>query len=154
MALSSRLAAPAALALALTALAPLGAAQADAGWTHRRADLAGADVVPGPGDEDGDGSAKLRLRDDSAEGELCATVNLRRVLPPTDVQLRRGAAGRNGPLLLSLEPPRGEAVFTRCFDLDVELVREIEDFPERFHITVHDEDFPGGALRGQLRSGV
>ncbi|GAA2658765.1 MULTISPECIES: CHRD domain-containing protein [Actinosynnema] len=154
MAPTRRLTAPAALALALTALAPLGAAQADAGWAHRRADLAGADVVPGPGDEDGDGSAKLRLRDDSAEGELCATVSLRRVLPPTDVQLRRGSAGQNGPLLLSLEPPRGESLFTRCFTVDVDLVREIEDFPERFHITALDEDFPGGALRGQLRSGV
>lgn len=38
-----------------------------------------------------------------------------------------------------------------CVDgIDADLIEDIRQNPESYYIDVHDEEYPGGAIRGQL----
>jgi hypothetical protein len=65
-----------------------------------------------------------------------------------------GAAGVNGPVVVGLfagSTDRKLILQAGGRDIDADLGRRICDNPGAFYINYHTTDFPGGAIRGQLR---
>lgn len=115
------------------------------------AKLTGASERPGPGDPDGRGKARVRLRGD----RVCFTVSWRRIDAPTMAHIHRGGREEAGPVVvLLLEVPGGlGAPVSRvggCADADRDLVKAIRQDPRAYYVNVHNAAFPAGAIRGQL----
>jgi hypothetical protein len=109
--------------------------------------LTGEAEVPGPGDPDGRGKAKLRF--DVRDHEICYKLNVSRISPATAAHIHIGTADVAGPVVVHLQPPT-DGSSNACTVVDRDLVKEIIRHPERYYVNVHNADFPAGAVRGQL----
>jgi CHRD domain-containing protein len=146
------LAVVAALGVALALSGAVGARsskpQAKVGHPHNllKANLSGAREVPGPGDPNGRGSALIRVL--PRFGAVCFKVSWKNIADPTAGHIHRGVKGVAGPIVVTLF---GTGT-TGCADgLDATLLREIRRHPRRFYVNLHNNDFPNGAIRGQLK---
>jgi hypothetical protein len=124
--------------------------------------LSGANEVP-PADADGRGLALVQ----TGRQRVCFAVGWTRITPPLFAHIHRGAAGVNGPVVVlffdvpELDPeqpmppaqlPATVSAAAGCVDgQDPALLREIRRQPSGFYVNVHTPEFPGGAIRGQLR---
>lgn len=114
------------------------------------ASLSGPAEVP-EGDPDGTGSAALTL--DPATGEVCFQITVENIEPATAAHIHEGEAGTAGDIVIGLEPPT-EGSVDGCVTGDRAVVERIIADPARFYVNVHNEEFPDGAVRGQLESNV
>jgi hypothetical protein len=136
--------------VALSAFALIG----PAGAANKKASakLSGAVEVPGPGDDDGSGKAKIR-RDGTG---LCFNVRWKNITAPTAAHIHRGEEGVAGDVEVALfagQSPLPSTIskVAGCIeDVDDALLDEIFKNPEGFYVNVHNADFPAGAIRGQL----
>ena len=138
----------AALVAALVLAAPAGAAV-----KRFSAELSGAQETPEQGDSNGTGIAALRF--DRAAGRVCFTIRVRRIDHVVAAHIHRGRRGVAGSIAVDLiTAPEDGRRFTGCND-DVagSLIRAMQRRPRRFYVNVHTQDFPAGAVRGQLRRG-
>jgi hypothetical protein len=111
--------------------------------------LTGAAEVPGPGDPDGSGSAKIRLNPD--DGEVCFNLSVSGItLPATAAHIHVGTADVAGPVVIGLAGPDASGNAKGCVSADPALIKAIGQNPEGYYVNVHNVDFPAGALRGQL----
>ena len=133
------------VAVALMALAPA----AWAGGQPFTTTLLGANEVPGPGDPDGSGTAKITIN--RGTGEICWSISVEDItLPATGAHIHPGAAGVAGPVIVPLSSPDATGLSSGCTAVDRELAKDIAKNPADYYVNVHTSDFPGGALRGQL----
>jgi hypothetical protein len=114
--------------------------------------MTGQQEVPGPGDEDGTGLAKIRLGED----EVCFRVRWDGIAAPHMAHIHVGAKGVAGPIVVPLfvgETPLPETI-TRvggCVAADPAVIEAIRADPSGYYVNVHNLDFPAGAIRGQLK---
>lgn len=136
-----------AILLVVTLAAPaLAAPRADTGVPFSVV-LTGAAEAPNPGDPDGSGTATLRLN--PGRGTVCYELSVSGIAPATASHIHKAVAGVAGPVVVPLSPPTsGES--SGCVDVGRDLIREIIQNPEGFYVNVHNAEYPGGALRGQL----
>jgi hypothetical protein len=115
-----------------------------------RAKLSGAAEVPGPGDPDGSGSARITLRPE--QGEACFELSVSNIEPATAAHIHEGAEGVAGPVVIPLDPAPTAGSSEGCVSgVDTALLRNILQNPRQYYVNVHNEEFPDGAVRGQLR---
>ena len=131
-------------ALTLLVLGGLGTAQAN---PQLEATLTGSEEVNG-GDPDGSGTAVINLS--FGNNRICFSLTVTGIVPATAAHIHRGAAGANGSVVVTLAPPPSGGSSLACVIADPELMKEIWQTPENFYVNVHNADYPGGALRGQL----
>ena len=138
-------------AVAVLVAALILAAPAGAAVKRLEANLSGAQETAPGGDPDGTGTAKLRL--DRARGRVCYTIRVRNIDDVVAAHIHRGRRGVAGDIVVDLiGAPRSGSRFTGCTeDVSKRLIRRILRRPRRFYVNVHTGDFPGGAVRGQLR---
>ena len=118
--------------------------------------LEGGDAeVPDPGDPDGSGAAQIKI--DVRKQKVCFTlVVLDVALPTAAAHIHAGAAGVAGDVVVTLAAPlevgnTGIGLATGCARNQARpLLRDIKTNPGQFYVNVHNGDFPGGAVRGQL----
>ena len=110
--------------------------------------LTGAAEVPGPGDADGTGSAIVRT--DPGANEVCFQLTVQNIAPASAAHIHEGAVGVAGPVVVTLTPPTNGASHGCVGGVDVDLVKDIRKNPANYYVNVHNADFPGGAVRGQL----
>jgi hypothetical protein len=107
------------------------------------ATLSGAGVQPGPGDQDGTGSARLRVV--PATGALCSVVTVRRiVLPASRTLLRIGDATP-----IALPGPDASGTARGCTTIDPALARTLV-MGSANSLQVDNARFPAGAVAGPL----
>ena len=120
-----------------------------------RALASGAQEVPpadgkAVGDPDGFAVAFLQPKDNAISYSL-AWVNIG---APTLGHLHQGQFGQNGPVKVNLFttaiPQNIFAVSGTVNDVDPAIINEIHSDPTGFYANLHSEEFPGGAVRGQL----
>jgi hypothetical protein len=118
--------------------------------TTLTATLAGVTEGDNPGDEDGSGSATIVL--DPAEGTACWTLEVADIEPVTQSHIHVGAEGESGDIVVNLDVDGFEGSSEGCGEPmeDAAILQEIVDNPAGFYVNVHTEDFPAGAIRGQL----
>jgi hypothetical protein len=133
----------AAAALAITL--PFLPAGATTTTTELQADLIGANEVPAA-DPNGTGEAHVF----SAAGHpdtLCFVLIVDQIGKPTAAHIHRGAAGVIGPVKVPFKTPvNGQSA--GC--VTTTLATRILANPQNWYVNVHNAQFPGGAIRGQL----
>jgi len=112
-------------------------------------ELSGAAEVPGPADADGSGTATIRLRPE--KGEVCFELTVSNIGPATAAHIHEGPKGVAGSVVVPLDPAPTEGSSSGCVSgVDTALLRNIVQNPEQYYVNVHNEEFPDGAVRGQL----
>ena len=141
---------------ALVALALAGAASAarldgaDHGGRPLSTTMTGAAEVPS-GDPDGSGTAKLTFN--LGRGEVCWEITAQDItLPATAAHIHVGAVGTAPPnnVVVPLSAPDASGFTSGCTTVGRVLAEDILENPENYYVNVHNSDFPGGAIRGQL----
>jgi len=99
--------------------------------------------VPNQGDLDGTGSATLRVN--PGLGEVCWTITVSGIAPVSAAHLHVAPSTTTGPVVVGLNP-----YTSGCTEVSRDLARAIIRNPAAYYVNVHNAQFPGGALRGQL----
>ena len=132
----------------LVATGPWCAGPASAAIAHFQVALTGFQEVGAPfdfgkGDPDAFGVADLLI--DSITNTIdweIAVADL--ALPLTGAHIHQASAGINGPIVVNFS---GQLSGTGLFDPDL---ASVIANPKGFYVNLHNADFPGGAVRGQL----
>jgi hypothetical protein len=112
------------------------------------ASLSGANEVPGPGDEDGFGFARMVV--DPAGQSVCYHLSVAGIDAPTAAHIHAGAAGASGPVVVPLMPVDGSGLWSGCIAVDAALAAAIVTNYSDYYVNVHTAAYPAGAIRGQL----
>jgi hypothetical protein len=93
------------------------------------------------GDPDGHGSATVIIRGTT----LCFAILVNGIDRPTAAHIHQGAAGTNGPVVVTLTAPStgNPGTSSGC-------ITGVRAAPGAFYVNVHTARFPNGAIRGQL----
>jgi hypothetical protein len=111
--------------------------------------LEGENEVPVTGDLDGTGTAALTLN--RGTGEVCWSISVSGIaLPATAAHIHEAPVGDPGDVVVTLGAPGADGTAAGCTTADRELVKDIAKNPTEYYVNVHNADFPGGALRGQI----
>jgi len=113
-----------------------------------RADMNGAQEVPGPGDPDGTGEGKVRIK--LNESELCVDLEVENIDTATAAHIHHAPAGSSGAVVVSLPIPDEEGEADGCVSVDNNLLNAIKNNPQDYYVNVHNNSYPNGAIRGQL----
>ena len=118
------------------------------------------------GDPDGSGEAYVFGIDANAT-TLCYVLTVDGIAPAAAAHIHEGARGENGPVVVNLAAP-ADGNAADCITEDRVLpnganafvedaqgnrlttVQEILANPEDYYVNVHNAEYPGGAIRGQL----
>jgi len=138
------------------------------------AQLRGRHVVPADptvrgnvGDRNGEGEAYV-FGIDGDPTTLCYVLIVHKIAPATAAHIHEGSPEENGPVVANLAAPadgnaadcltQGEVGpgTTPKFPTDAQgapltTVAEILANPGNYYVQVHNANFPGGAIRGQLK---
>jgi len=141
-------------------LSPLGAF---AGHTNTvlNADLDGrAEVGTGTsnaiaGDPNGRGEVYV-FGIDGDPTTLCYVLLVDKIEPATAAHIHEAPAGTNGPVVVNLAAP-GDGDAADCLTegetgkfVGDQTVADILENPADYYVNVHNAEYPGGAIRGQL----
>lgn len=117
----------------------------------------GAAEVPDPGDPNGSGAATVTIN--VKMGRVCFAIAVQDVtLPTAAAHIHEGAEGVAGDVVITLKPPvevagTGIGLAQGCLrNQPKPVLRAIKADPGGYYVNVHTEDFPGGAVRGQLQT--
>jgi len=111
--------------------------------------MTGDQEVPGPGDDDADGVARLTV--DPPSGEVCVRWDILNIDPATAAHIHSGAEGVAGAIVVTLPTPDADGLGDECVNGILEAtLQAIVDDPASFYVNVHNAAFPDGAARGQL----
>ena len=114
--------------------------------------LNGRNVVnPGPGDPDGFGSVTVTFSNiTSTIPTLCFAILVSNITAATAAHIHAGAIGVTGPVVVALLPPNPSGTVSHCTSITPTLLSQLRAFPAQYYVDIHNQDYPGGALRGQL----
>jgi hypothetical protein len=147
--------------LALAALAALvgaGVVHGAQGGRTFATTLSGAAEVGG-GDPDGSGTAVVTLNPGTRE--VCYDISVTGISEPVEpapglgsAHIHVGAVGVDGGIVVDFEAewsPTGSGFTTSdCVTASRTTLVNISMNPAGYYVNVHNADYPGGALRGQL----
>lgn len=123
-----------------------GTASAGHEVTVLRTPLDGKSEVPTKGDPNGRGSAVVFGVDGNPD-MLCYALFVSKIQPATAAHIHEARPGKAGPVVVELaRPTDGDSA--GCVTTDQ--AQEILENPRDYYVNVHNDKFPGGALRGQL----
>jgi hypothetical protein len=118
--------------------------------------MVGGNQIPvGTGSVNGHGSASVM----KAGNLICFAALVAGIDTPTEFHIHSGAAGTNGPDIVQFVEPGGPIQFTPgspstasgCIaGVPKKTINQILQTPRNFYINVHTNQFPEGAIRGQL----
>lgn len=110
------------------------------------AQLTGAAEVPGPGDTDGTGFAVVTITGTT----LRYTVWTQNIAPATAAHIHIGGPSVAGPIVVNFDV---NTLFSGTTTITADLAAQISANPSGYYVNVHNAEFTGGAVRGQLAGG-
>ena len=123
----------------------LPASAAAAPLAHLETVMTGEQEVPGPGDPNGIGEAKIKV----FRAKVCYTLTAKRIAPATAAHIHKGPPGVAGPIVVPLKPPT-DGSSSGCEKINRSLAKNLKEHPGRYYVNVHNRPYPEGAIRGQL----
>ena len=123
------------------------AARGNNGTVRLTTTLTGDEEVPGPGDPDGRGVARITLLLD--EGLICYDLLVIKIDPATAAHIHEAPSGDAGRVVQGLMAPT-DGTAEGCVAADPALIADIAANPSDYYVNVHNAEYPGGAVRGQL----
>ena len=109
-------------------------------------ELRGEEEVPTPGDLDGTGFAVVAAIPEV--GLVCYGIVVFGIGPATAAHIHEAPRGAAGPVVIGLQAPTSGGS-GGCVSNQAE-AEDIAEDPSDYYVNVHNAEFPGGALRGQL----
>ena len=109
-------------------------------------ELQGEEEVPVRGDLDGRGFAVVVAIPEL--GLVCYGIAVFGIAPANAAHIHEAPRGVAGPVVVGLQAPTGGSS-SGCIANQSE-AEDIAEDPADYYVNVHNADFPGGALRGQL----
>jgi hypothetical protein len=136
---------PLAVAAVFALLVPVAAGAALAkGGDSLHATLTGKAETP-KGDPDGRGTAEVKL----TGTKVCWEIKVARVASLVAAHIHKGGPGVSGPVAVAF----GKSYKSKgCTTTTAAVAAAIRANPSGYYVNVHNAKYPGGALRGQLRS--
>jgi aldose sugar dehydrogenase len=112
-------------------------------------EMSGALEAPGPGDPEGSGMANITAN--LFKRQICFALMVDNIEPATAAHIHVGPPGVAGPVVVPLTPPSSDGSSRGCANnVDARLLGNIIRHPENYYVNFHNEEFPAGAVRGQL----
>jgi hypothetical protein len=107
------------------------------------------------GDPNGRGEAYV-FGIDGDPTTLCYVLTVDKIAAATAAHIHEGPAGENGPVVVTLAAP-ADGNAADCLTegetgkfAEGQTVADILADPEDYYVNVHNAEYPGGAIRGQL----
>lgn len=117
------------------------------------ATLEGGDAEVPPGDDDGTGTASVVIDPDA--GTVCYDISTEGIDAATASHIHEAAAGVAGDVVVGLDTDGFDGTTEACVEgQDAAELQDIIDDPAGYYVNVHNEAYPGGAVRGQLAAGA
>jgi hypothetical protein len=115
--------------------------------THR-ASLLGSNIIGGTGEADGFAKAEVSVIDtlDRVCYEINTVNNLGKI---RSVAVHQGDAKTNGPVVLDFVKAKTSG-WKNCINVDEAVENSLRKLKSPFYILVKTDNFPDGAVRGQL----
>lgn len=130
-----------------TAVVLVSPAAAQAEPRSYQAMLSGKQVAPRPGDPDGTGKALITI--DTSINRLCYELSWSNIGEPTDAMIHDSSIkDENTSMLIDLRLKENGP--KACLTVDRPLLDRVVANPSGHHVEVHNNDYPDGAMRGQL----
>lgn len=104
----------------------------------------------GAGSPDTDGAGHASFKIDTAKNEVCYDVMVEKIGAATAAHVHKGAAGASGPPVVPMTAPDAAGKASGCATVDAAVAKDILANPAGYYVNVHNAEFPGGAIRGQL----
>ncbi|HUR76675.1 MAG TPA: CHRD domain-containing protein [Acidimicrobiales bacterium] len=138
-------------AAALTMVAVgVNAAPAQAADAQLYTQLYGSNERPGPGDPDGTGQAYITVEDGA--NRLCLTLQFARIaLPTTGIHIHKAPRTSSGPVVIAFKQTYWNQTYQCVTVANEALLDDIAARPWAYYLNVHNNQYPAGAIRGQLR---
>jgi hypothetical protein len=137
---------------ALASLTALAVAGLVAGASPAGADvetftvtMTGAQEAPNPGDPDGTGIARITV--DTDTNRICFVLTVSNIVPATAAHIHVAPPGVAGPVVVPLPAPTNGRSAGCVIDTDADAIAANPAF---YYVNVHNNPFPGGAVRAQL----
>jgi hypothetical protein len=110
----------------------------------------GANGERGAGDGNGRGSFSGIFKGDT----LCYGLTVANIGKPIAAHIHKAPRGESGDVVVPLKQPRqgNPGASSQCVDVDSDVADDIKSNPSGFYVNVHNENFPDGAIRGQIFS--
>jgi hypothetical protein len=137
--------------VALAIAGPASAAKlggADQGGRQLTTTLTGEQEVPVLGDLDGIGSATVTVN--PGQGLVCYELSVSGIAEATAAHIHEAPPGVAGPVVVPLSEVPSDGFSSGCEQVGRDLAKDILKNPADYYVNVHNAEFPGGALRGQL----
>jgi hypothetical protein len=132
------------LALLAALVVATGATAASQKGHSLHATLTGKAETP-KGDPDGSGTAEIKI----TGTRVCWEIKVAKVQTIVAAHIHKGRPGTAGPVIV----PFGKVFKSKgCTTTTAAIAAAIEKSPSAYYVNVHNAKYPGGALRGQLRS--
>jgi CHRD domain len=97
------------------------------------------------GDPDGRGTAEIKI----TGRQVCWEIKVSGVQTIVAAHIHKGRPGVAGPVVV----PFGKVFKAKgCTTTTAAIAAAIQKTPSAYYVNVHNAKYPGGALRGQLRS--
>lgn len=109
--------------------------------------MTGAQEAPVLGDPDGSGVATFRIN--PGKGTVCWTLEVSDIAPATAAHIHVAPPGVPGPVVVPLGAPASGSS-SGCAEVERELALDLIRNAEDYYVNVHNAEYPGGAVRGQL----
>lgn len=98
---------------------------------------------------EGTGTAMVTL--DPETGEACWELTAEGIGAVVQSHIHVGAAGESGDVVVPLDVDGFDGTSEGCVaEQDAAALQAIIDDPAGYYVNLHTEEFPGGAIRGQL----
>ena len=128
-------------------VAALGVGFGDGSSEPRFRAALNGDKEVGDGDPNGRGTFTARF----SGSRVCYTLRFTGLEAPMAAHIHRGGSTRNGPVVIDLRPRfSSTGARSRCVSAPAALRRAIRRRPASYYVNVHTEQYPDGAIRGQL----
>ena len=103
------------------------------------------------GDRDARGHASVSGK----STKICVALAYKDLGDIAAAHIHRGKSNQNGPVVITLAKPEDGALgaSSSCHTVEASLSRAIVRNPQNYYVNIHTSQFPGGAIRGQLRRG-
>lgn len=117
------------------------------GGTILIATLTGAAERPGPGDPDGSGAITITVN--PGQKRICYELTVAAIAAPTAAHIHIAPPTDPGPVVIGFPaPPLGPS--SGCIDVTSRQAAQLIAKPSDYYFNVHNSEFAGGAIRGQL----
>ncbi len=112
------------------------------------AQMDGSQEIPGPGDNDGTGEARVRIK--PGKDQICVDIKTKYLDTATAAHIHHAPKGSSGAIVVVLPTPDSSGEAHGCVDVENNLLNAIKDNPQDYYVNVHTSAYPDGAIRGQL----